>query len=141
MCTIKKTQKDRVNRHRFSGSCRSGHQQMGHRRNIDHNGLPVGVLAKRNAQYGIIRGQPTILKTLPQPNDGSMLVRNLNPNSTTLRNRGDDSNTTSTQTHREIILERRNAADLDASCGLKLKECNNWSWMNLRYPTRNIKVT
>jgi hypothetical protein len=38
-------------------------------------------------------------------------------------------------------LERRNPADLNASRGLKLKECDNWSWVNLRYPTGDIKVT
>src|SRR5215469_7775281 len=130
-----------VNRHRFTGSCRAGDQQMRHPREVRSHRPPRNVFSQRDGQLTVLGGELLSLENFPQIDSLALAVGHLDSNHRFALHRRLNYHRSRTQSHREVVGEIHNLTDLDARTGFELVHRDDRTRLNLYHPPRDAKVS
>ncbi len=104
-CVVQQADDHPVDRDRFARACGTGHQQMGHLRQIDGHGSALDVLAKRDLKLGGRLGEAIILQDLTEVDHLARLVRYLDADHRFTGYGRQDAHRLRLQGHRQVLLE------------------------------------
>ena len=127
---VEQAQHHGVQRNRLAGAGRAGNEQMGHPRQVGHDGLAADVLAERQRQRRLQRIVGLGFDDLAERDDLARLVGDLEPH---IRLAGDDlhhPHADRRERTRQVLREIADLAAFDAGRGLQLEACHDGPGMH-----------
>ena len=133
VCFINNAHNQRINQNGFTGTGGTGNEQMGHFRNIRHNGFSADIFSNRKSNLRFCLVKFIALQQLPQGNGLSFRVRHFDAHRRLTGNRSLYTDIGSRQTQFDIVTQSGNPAYLNPLFRNQFISRNTWSQTNISH--------